>query len=107
MALREFRYWWLHYRRSWRGSVVISVANPLLFLVAIGAGLGRLVDTHPGGVPYLAFFAPGMLAAAAKQNGIVESAFPVSRAKTAGGSYRWRRRRRSNRSTSSPDTRSS
>jgi hypothetical protein len=48
-ALREFQYWWLHYLRDWRGSVVISVANPLLFLVAIGAGLGHLVDTHPGG----------------------------------------------------------
>ena len=43
MALRAYRYWMLRYRRTWRGTIVISVANPLLFLVAIGAGLGRLV----------------------------------------------------------------
>ena len=89
-ALREFRYWATRYRRTWRGTVVISVLNPLLFLVAVGIGLGGLVrhdDPQLGGVPYLDFFAPGMLAAAAMQNGVVESAFPVSRARTGQGSY--------------------
>lgn len=90
MALRAFRYWLLRYRRTWRGTVVISVANPLLFLVAIGAGLGRVVAPDAdalGGVSYLAFFAPGMLAAASMQNGLVESAFPVSWGRRPGGSY--------------------
>ena len=32
---------------------------------------------------YLAFFAPGMLAAASMQNGIIESAFPVRRRRDA------------------------
>ena len=89
-AAREWRYWWLQYRRRWRGSIVVSVANPVLFLIAIGAGVGRLV-TPPagsGGVTYLAFFAPGMLAAASMQNGIVESAFPVARGRMPDGSYR-------------------
>ena len=36
---REFSYWLLQYRRTWRGTIVISVANPLLFLLGIGAGL--------------------------------------------------------------------
>jgi lipooligosaccharide transport system permease protein len=85
LALREFRYRWTHYVRNWRGSIVTSVANPLLFLIAIGVGLGRMV--HPAGsVSYLDFFAPGMLAAASMQNGIVESAFPVSWSKAR--SYR-------------------
>src|SRR5882757_6142190 len=90
LALREFEYWLRQYRRRWRGSIVISVANPLLFLVAIGAGLGRLIspDTSAlGGVPYLAFFAPGMLAAASMQNGIIESAFPVTMSRMREGSY--------------------
>jgi len=90
-ALREFEHRWRHYRKLWRGSIVISVANPLLFLIAIGAGLGALIAPDPsrlGGVEYLAFFAPGMLAAASMQNGIVESAFPVSRSTMADGSYR-------------------
>ena len=90
-AVREFQYWLIRYRRTWRGTVVISVLNPLLFLVAVGVGLGGLVRPNSpslGGVPYLDFFAPGMLAAAAMQNGVVESAFPVARAHGTSGSYR-------------------
>ncbi|MFC7244255.1 ABC transporter permease [Catellatospora aurea] len=90
MALRFYRYCWLHYRRNWKGTIVISVANPLLFLVAIGAGLGAVVGSHVdalGGVSYLAFFAPGMLAAASMQNGMIESAFPVSYQRMPGRAY--------------------
>jgi len=90
-ALREFQYWVTRYRRTWRGTIVISVLNPLLFLLAVGVGLGDLVPSSSpalGGVPYLDFFAPGMLAAAAMQNGVVESAFPVSQAHSRSGSYR-------------------
>jgi lipooligosaccharide transport system permease protein len=90
LFLREFRYRLTVYRRRWRGSIVISVVNPLLFLLAIGVGLGRVVaPASPtlGGVSYLAFFAPGMLAAASMQNGIVEGGFPVSLAVRRGGSY--------------------
>ncbi len=32
-ALRVFRYWLTLYRRTWRGTIVISIANPLLFLL--------------------------------------------------------------------------
>jgi ABC-type multidrug transport system permease subunit len=89
---REFTYWLLQYRRTWRGSIVISVANPLLFLLGIGAGLGHLVDRHApaqiAGVSYLAFFAPGMLAAAAMQTGFIESAGRVALAAGFDGSYR-------------------
>ncbi|MEK8105244.1 hypothetical protein NKG94_08765 [Micromonospora sp. M12] len=55
---------------------MINVLNPLLFLIGIGAGLGALVDdnapTQIAGVSYAAFFAPGMLAAAAMQNAFLE-----------------------------------
>jgi lipooligosaccharide transport system permease protein len=89
--LREWEYWLRQYRPRWRGTVVISIANPLLFLIAIGAGIGRLVPTGGhgmlGGVSYLAFFAPGMLATASMQNGIIESAFPVARGRMRDGPY--------------------
>lgn len=91
-ALREFGYWLHRYRRTWRGTVVISLANPLLFLAALGAGLGKLVD-HGGsgylhGSSYVSFFAPGLLAAMAMQTGYIEAAGPVLQSARPRGNYR-------------------
>lgn len=91
-ALREFGHQMTLYRRIWRGSIVISVANPLLFILALGAGLGKLVDQHNSaylhGTPYPQFMAPGLIAAAAMQIGFLESAGPVRESALPGGRYR-------------------
>jgi lipooligosaccharide transport system permease protein len=88
-AVRGFRYWLTNYRRTWRGSIYTSVLSPVLYLGAMGLGLGKLIDAHGtarlGGVGYLVFLAPGLLAAAAMQGGIEESTYPVL------GSVKWRR----------------
>jgi lipooligosaccharide transport system permease protein len=88
-AVREFRHWMTNYRRTWRGTIYSSVLNPLLFMSAIGIGLGTLVNKHGsaklGGISYIAFLAPGLLAAAAMETGIGESTYPVL------GSVKWRR----------------
>lgn len=68
------------YRHTWRGTTISAVVTPVLFLTAIGLGLGALVDAGGAatlGVPYLAWFAPGLLAASAMQNGAADGAFPV------------------------------
>ena len=67
------------YRRTWRGTVITSFVNPVLFLAAMGTGLGSLVDDGQGelAVPYLAFVATGLLAATAMQNGAGDGSFPV------------------------------
>lgn len=69
------------YRRLWKGTVVTAFINPLLFLVAMGQGLGTLVDRGitgvPSGISYLEFIAPGLLAAAALQTAAGESTWPV------------------------------
>jgi lipooligosaccharide transport system permease protein len=87
MAIREFRFWLTNYRRTWQGSIYSSVLNPLLYLGALGLGLGTLVDAHGtgslGGVRYLVFLAPGLLAAAAMQTAMGESTYPVL------GSVKW------------------
>jgi lipooligosaccharide transport system permease protein len=87
-TVRGFRYWLTNYRRTWRGSIYTSFLSPVLYLGAMGLGLGKLVDAHGtarlGGVSYLAFLAPGLLAAAAMQAGIEESTYPVL------GSVKWR-----------------
>jgi lipooligosaccharide transport system permease protein len=80
-ALRGFRFWLTNYRRTWRGSIYSSVLNPVLYLGAIGLGLGALVNAHHsgglGGVSYLMFLAPGLLAAAAMMTAVGESTYPV------------------------------
>lgn len=69
------------YRRTWRGSVVSTFVNPVLYLLAMGVGLGSLVDEGGTGgdlgVPYLTFLAPGLLAAAAMTTAAGDSSFPV------------------------------
>jgi lipooligosaccharide transport system permease protein len=89
LAVRELRHWLTNYRRTWRGTIYSGVLNPLLYLTAIGVGLGTLVNQHGtaklGGVSYLAFLAPGLLAATAMQTAIGESTYPVMAA------VKWRR----------------
>ncbi len=80
-AVRELRFWLTDYRRTWRGSISSSLLNPLLFLGAMGLGLGTLVNAHGdtaiGGVSYLTFLAPGLLAATAMTTAVGESTYPV------------------------------
>lgn len=87
LATRQLRFWLTDYRRTWRGSIVSSVLNPLLFLGAMGLGLGTLVNARGtsslGGVSYLDFLAPGLLAAAAMQTAVSETTYPVL------GSVKW------------------
>lgn len=89
LAGRVFLYWLSAYRRTWMGSAVSSFLAPLLYLGAMGFGLGALVDRGGGGalgaVPYVAFVAPGVLAATAMQTGAGESSYPVM------GAVKWQR----------------
>ena len=81
MAVRAFRCWLVNYRRTWRGSIYSSVLGPVLYLGAMGFALGKLVDQHGtaslGGVSYLTFLAPGLMAASAMQTAVGESLYPV------------------------------
>jgi lipooligosaccharide transport system permease protein len=69
------------YRRTWRGSVISTFLNPILFLLAMGIGLGKLVDSGSGDatleIRYLTFLAPGLLAATAMMTGAGDSSWPV------------------------------
>ena len=71
----------LVYRRIWRGSVFTSFLQPTLFLLALGLGLGAMIDTAgaalPAGATYAQFLAPGLLAASAMQAATFESTYPV------------------------------
>ena len=78
-AFRAYEYWMLAYRRVFRGTLASSILNPVLYLTALGVGLGTVVNkgAHPLGVPYLTYVAPGLLAAVAMQVSTIEAAWPV------------------------------
>ena len=100
-ALRAYEYWLLVYRRVWRGTVMSSLLNPVLYLTALGVGLGRIVNRGGGatlGIPYLDFVAPGMLAAVAMQTAAIESSFPVR------GAIKWNRQYYAMLATATRDT---
>lgn len=70
------------YARMWRTSAATTFVTPVLILVAMGLGLGTLVDGGQDpqaleGLPYLDFLAPGLLAASAMQLAAGEAAWPV------------------------------
>lgn len=68
---------------KWWGSIVaFGLGNPILFLLSVGLGVGALVDANNGaeslgGVGYLQFVAPALLAAAAIQGVMDEVTFPT------------------------------
>ena len=61
------------YRRTFRASIFSSFGTPVLFLTAMGFGLGGYVDRDQdsvlGGFTYLQFLAPGLLASTVMQSG--------------------------------------
>jgi lipooligosaccharide transport system permease protein len=71
----------VQYRRTFRSSVFTSFLTPLLFLTAMGLGLGGYVDRSGGaalgGLTYLQFLAPGLLAATVMQSAAFEATFPI------------------------------
>ena len=86
LAYRQFLFWIVWQRRTFRGTVVTSLLGPLFYLTAMGLGLGALVDkqhTLPGGGSFLVFVAPGVLAATAMQTAFADATYPVL------GSVKW------------------
>lgn len=91
-SLRVYAHQVAVYRRSYRGSVSSSFLFPVLYLSAMGLGLGSYVDRNGaggveslGGLTYLAFLAPGLLAATAMQTAAGECTWPVM------GAIKWDR----------------
>ena len=90
-ALRVVEGLWIWYRRNWRATVVSSMLQPLLMLVAFGVGFGSLIDSSAraaqatGGMPYLMYLAPALLAVSAVQTAAFESSYPIL------SSFKWRR----------------
>jgi len=76
-ALRVLEHDLVVYRRTWRGTVLASFISPILFLGAVGLGLGSLIRQPVDGLSYVAFLAPGLLAANAMQTASMEATYPI------------------------------
>jgi lipooligosaccharide transport system permease protein len=78
LALRVVEHQVHIYRRFWRGPVIGYILAPVMFLGAMGLGVGSLVKQDTvAGVSYLAFVTPGLMAAAAMQAAAGESLWPI------------------------------
>ena len=80
---RRFGTWYIaehRLRLMWAyGSTIVatSIGNPVVYLFALGVGLASLVGTPMGGVSYLTFVAPALLATAAVTVAAEESTYPM------------------------------
>jgi len=74
---RAFRVWqrhWLVYTKLYKTSFALNFAEPALYLVAMGLGLGSFVkDIH--GQPYIKFIAPGIVASSSVFAAVYESTY--------------------------------
>lgn len=86
-ALLVVEHHWTWYRRNWKASVISSVLQPLLMLLAFGMAFGSLVrpSAATGNVEYLVYLAPGLLAMTAVMIAFGESSYPVL------GGFKWSR----------------
>jgi len=67
---RDFKVW----RTFYKASLIGNLGEPLLYLLAMGWGLGRMVGTVDG-VPYISFLAPGLVCSAAMYSATFECTF--------------------------------
>src|SRR5687768_9678875 len=72
---------WLVYKRLWHRSLAFGFLQPILFLTAMGIGIGALLTPASleafGGFPYIDWLGPGLLAAMAMQTATFESTYPI------------------------------
>jgi lipooligosaccharide transport system permease protein len=72
---------WLVYRRLWHRSLAFGFLQPVLFLTAMGLGIGTLIGTGNeaafGGAEYIDWLGPGLLAAMGMQTATFESTYPI------------------------------
>ena len=75
-AGRLWRRNMLAYSHSWQMNILPNFFEPVFYLMAIGFGLGKFVETI-GGVEYAHYIAPGLAATAAMHGAVFDVTFNV------------------------------
>ncbi len=74
---RAFRVWQRHlsvYTKLYKSSIALNFVEPVLYLTALGLGLGAFVK-EVNGVPYIQFIAPGIIASSSMFAAIYECTY--------------------------------
>jgi lipooligosaccharide transport system permease protein len=74
---RAFRVWQRHltvYTKLYKSSIALNFVEPILYLAALGLGLGAFVR-QINGVPYIKFIAPGIIASSSMFAAIYECTY--------------------------------
>ncbi len=93
-AVRVWNSSFALYKRIWRSNLLGSLLQPLLYLLGMGVGVGALVDRGTsapdvlGGVDYVSFLAPALLATTAMMVVAQEAMWPVMDGFTWSSNYR-------------------
>ncbi|MFA5860897.1 MAG: ABC transporter permease [Candidatus Thermoplasmatota archaeon] len=73
-----FRVWQREvtlYKRIWPSTILSSLLDPIMYLLALGFGLGAYVSQGIGGHSYLEFIAPGLIASSVMYAAAFEGAW--------------------------------
>lgn len=63
------------YKRIWPSTILSTLLDPIMYLLALGFGLGAYVSQGIGGYSYLAFIAPGLVASSVMYAAAFEAAW--------------------------------
>lgn len=76
--LLAFRVWQREltlYRRIWPSTILSTLFDPILYLLAMGFGVGAYITQEVEGVSYLQFIAPGLVASSVMYAAAYEAAW--------------------------------
>lgn len=90
-AIRVWEGWFTYYRVHWKSNVFGAFAQPFLYLLGMGVGVGALIDDRAGagarlgGLSYYEFLAPALMATTGMMIVAGEALWPIM------GGFKWQR----------------
>ncbi len=81
VSLRAASHVWMRnftvYRQTWMMNILPNFFEPVIYLVAMGIGLGAYITRNIEGLSYLDYIAPGLIVASAMNGGSFETTYNI------------------------------